>query len=98
MPSHWIYSATVKMQGWTQVSNIQLTPVEVHGETLGNRTTHGIFGLKAKYTQAKELFTLEVWRTLWKLGRFYTVQEHSNRKVLGTYICSLPLSSVRFPF
>lgn len=79
-------------------SNIQLTPVEVHGKTLGNCTTHGIFRLRAKYTQAKELFSLEVWRTLWKLGKLYTVQKDSNRKVLEIYIHSLPLAPVSFPF
>lgn len=42
------------------MSNVQSTPAEFHGETLGNCTTRGIFGLRGKYTQAKELFSLEV--------------------------------------
>lgn len=69
MPCHWIYSAvcveililvTITKQDWTQMSNVQSTPAEFHGKTPGNCTTHGIFGLRAKYTQAKELFSLEV--------------------------------------
>lgn len=76
------------------MGNIQLAPVEVHGETLGNCTTRGIFALRAKYTQAKELFSLEVWRTLWKLGKLYTIQKDSSRKVLETYIQSSPVTGL----
>lgn len=74
MPGHLICSAVhveillmlirVIKQDWTQMNNLQSTSVEVHGKTPGTYTIHGIFGLRAKYTQAKELFSLEVWRIL----------------------------------
>jgi len=66
MPCHLICSEVhvelllmlirVIKQDWTQVSNIQSTSGEARGKTPGNYTIHGIFGLTAKYTQAKELF------------------------------------------
>lgn len=80
------------------MSSIQLTPIEVHGKTLGICTTHGALGFRVKYTQAKELYTLEVWRTLWKLGKLYTVQEHSNRKCLGLISAVFPCHQFGFHF
>lgn len=74
LPCHLICSAVhveillmlirVIKQDWTQMSNVPSTPVEVYGKTPGNYTRQGIFGLRAKYTQAKKLFSLEVWRIL----------------------------------
>ena len=105
MPCHLICPAVhveillmlirVIKQDWTQMSNIQSTSVEVHGKTPGNYTIHGIFGLRAKYTQAKELFSLEVWRILWKLWKLYTVQNDSSRKVFWTFhIQSSPVANL----
>lgn len=104
MPCHLTCSAVhvgillmlirVTKQDCTQIQILMKVMAELQRTIL-----YHVFGLWAKCTQTKELFSLEVWRILWKLVELYTVQNDSSRKVFWTFhIPSLPLLPVCFHF
>lgn len=74
MPCHLICSAVqveiLLMLIRVIKRDVQSTSVEVHGKTSRNCTAHGIFGLRAKYTQAKELFYLGFGEFFENQGRY----------------------------